>query len=63
MQVEECDIIEGRWKKIKEAFVKTLEESVGKKRKHKPLITQTTLDRMDERKRVKDKYEQGQNTR
>ena len=56
MQVEECDTIEGRWKKIKEAFVKTLEESVGKKkRKHNPWITQTTLDRMDERKRVKDK--------
>ena len=29
LQVEECDTIEGRWKKIKEAFVKTLEESVG----------------------------------
>ena len=56
LRVEECDTIEGRWKKIKEAFVKTLEESVGKKkRKHKPWITQATLDKMDERKRVKDK--------
>ena len=41
---------------IKEAFVKTLEESVGKrKRKYRPWITQTSLDRMDERKRVEDK--------
>ena len=56
MRVGECDTIEGRWKKIKEAFVKTLEESVvKKKRKHKQWVTQATLDKMDERKRVKDK--------
>ena len=45
-------------KKIKETFVKTLKENVGKKKKkHKLalLITQTTSDRMDERKRVNDK--------
>ena len=42
--------------KIKEAFVKTLEEGVGKKKRNlKPWITQTTLDKMDERKRVKGK--------
>ena len=56
LRVEECDTIEGRWKQIKEAFVKTLEESVGKtKRKHKQWIIQTTQDKMDERKRVTDK--------
>ena len=31
LKVEEGDKIEGRWTKIKEAFVKPLEESVGKK--------------------------------
>ena len=36
--------------------MKTLEESVGKKkRKHKQWIIQTTQDKMDERKRVTDK--------
>ena len=31
LKVEEGDKIEGRWTMIKEAFVKPLEESVGKK--------------------------------
>ena len=36
--------------------MKTLEESVGKtKRKHKQWVTRATLDKMDERRRVKDK--------
>ena len=56
LRIEECDTIVGRWKKIKEAFAKTLEESVGKKKsKHKQWVAQATLDKMDERKRLKDK--------
>ena len=58
-QRAECDdnkTIEGKWNSAKEAFITTLEERVGrKKKKNKPWIKQSTLNAMDERKTLKEK--------
>jgi hypothetical protein len=48
--------IENKWKIVKEAYITSLEESVGRKRKkNKPWIKQSTLDAMDERKTLNQK--------
>ena len=53
---DEGSSIEDKWKMAKEAFITSLEESVGrKKKKNKPWIRQSTLDAMDERKILNEK--------
>lgn len=53
---EEGTTIEDKWNMAKEAFITSLEESVGrKKKKNKPWIKQSTLDAMDERKILNEK--------
>ena len=53
---DERATIEDKWTMMKETFVTSLEESVGrKKNKNKPWNRQTTLDSIDERKILKEK--------
>jgi hypothetical protein len=54
-RTKENDMIEDKWKIVKEAYITSLEESVGRKKKNKPWIKQSTLGAMDERKTLNEK--------
>jgi hypothetical protein len=55
-RTKENDTIEDKWKIVKEAYITSLEESGGrKKKKNKSWIKQFTLDAMDERKTLNEK--------
>ncbi|KAJ8375904.1 hypothetical protein SKAU_G00064840 [Synaphobranchus kaupii] len=52
--VTEDETLEENWGKIKEVWIKSCEESVGRrKRQNKPWITQTTLEKIEDRKKLK----------